>query len=136
MIKEQSEIVKLIRKQRTMGTRCRIAGITCMTIAIIGLAGCNKVEDKVLEKEFNQAVEEIQEDSMNVNYTPQNIAPVIQNLLNEKTGLEVPIYQIYYANSVAIVQTEINGEPKMFKITVPVNTDSKEWAVVEYELCL
>lgn len=136
MIKYQSGKTKVAREQRIKGTRRMAAIIACMSIAVLGLTGCNKVEDKVLEKEFNQAVEEMQEDSMNVNYTPQSIAETVQSTIKEYVGSEVPIYQIYYAHSTAIVQTELNGEPKMFKVTIPVNTDKKEWTVVEYELCL
>lgn len=136
MIKYQSGKTKVAREQRIKGTRRMAAIIACTSIAVLGLTGCNKVEDKVLEKEFNQAVEEMQEDSMNVNYTPQSIATNVQSIINEYAGLEAPIYQIYYAHSIAIVQTELNGEPKMFKVTIPVNTDKKEWTVVEYELCL
>lgn len=136
MIKYQRGKTKVEREKRTKSIRRMAMVILCMSINVFGLTGCNKVENKVLEKEFKQAVGEMQEDSMNVNYAPQSIATNVQSMINEYAGLEVPIYQIYYTHSVAIVQTELNGEPKMFKVTIPVNTDKKEWTVVEYELHL
>ena len=134
MKKNLSGEEELIVKRRVGGIACIIAGVALIAISVLGLTGCSKVEDKVVEQEFSEAAKEIQEASMNISYDAQGILPQVQTVINEHAGVEVPIYQIYFSSGVVIVQGDVNNEPKMFKVTVPLSSDNNEWTVMGYEL--